>query len=421
MARGGLLLPALRLLEPFANGSLPPCKNQQQATLLPFGPVSPPMLASSAQNLLPHAKRYQWQGVAYFLVLLVLMCPGLSLAAAAGTPVAVARVNELQLDNQLELVGTVIPRRVTQISSQVDGLIQAVLVEEGEQVQSGDPLLQLDPAFAQIAVDRRRAELKQAEAERDDAARQLDESTRLRRDGHIPQSTLETAITQAAVTEAVVGQRQADLKDALLRLQRHRVMAPFAGTVVAKPAEVGQWLRIDSPALELAQLDTVRVEVAVPQDLIQAVRVGTTGRLRFDAQPGVSVQASVVAVIPRGTDNARTFPIWLELDNRDGRYVPGMSAAVNVGFSGAGSTALVVPNDALVRRSDGTVVIWRVEEAQDALTAVPVPVRLGRSDAGFTELLGEPVSVGDTVVVRGNETLRPRQPVRIVQAMTVGG
>ncbi|MEM1435770.1 MAG: efflux RND transporter periplasmic adaptor subunit [Pseudomonadota bacterium] len=358
--------------------------------------------------------------VAALLSVLLWLCPGSLLAAAAATPVGIAKISQLQLDDQIALVGTVIPRRITQISSQVDGLIQAVLVEEGTQVSAGQPLFRLDPAFAQIAVDRRRAELAQAEAERDDAARQLDESTRLRKDGHIPQSTLEAAITRAAVTQAVVGQRQADLKDALERLRRHRVTAPFAGTVVAKQAEVGQWLRIDSPAIELSQLDQVRVQVAVPQDLIQAVAIGTPGTLRFDAQPGDMVQASVVAVIPRGTDNARTFPIWLELDNRDGRYVPGMSAQVRLGFAGRNSLALVAPNDALVRRADGSTVIWVVEETEGALTSTPVPVRPGRSDAGYTELLGSGLTVGANVVVRGNETLRPGQPVRIVQPSAAG-
>ena len=342
-------------------------------------------------------------------------------AIADATPVAVATVTRVQLDDPVNLVGSIVAQRRTQISVQLSGMIASMLVDEGSKVSRGDRLFTLDDHIARIDVARSTAQLQQAEAELAEAQRQLTESERLRADGYVPLSTLETAQTRVAVNRAVVGQREADLAEARENLSRHAIKAPFDGVVTRKQAEQGQWLNPGSAAIEIIDTATVRVEVAVPQRYIAGISVGTQARIQTDALPGQSFDTRVAAVIPRGENNARTVPVWLAVDNRSGQLLPGMSANVTLGLRAQQSMALAVPNDAIIRRADGTVLVWLVQDGEPHLTVKPLNVTPGRRDAQYSEVVGQGLQTGDRVVIRGNESLRPAEPVYIVSAQTVGG
>ncbi len=342
-------------------------------------------------------------------------------ALAAPTPVAVVEVTQIELQDPVRLVGSVLPRRNAMVSAQVNGLVKELWVDEGTRVRAGDPLFQLDAELARIEVDRSAARLRQARAELKESQRQLREAERLREAGHIPASALETAQNNVEVASAVVGQNEAELASTEETLTRYRVTAPFDGVVTRKTAELGQWLNTGSPALELVSTATVRVEAAVPQRHISGITIGTQARITLDALPGREFTSTVSAIIPRDVDAARTVPIWLELRNPDGAILPGMSARVSLGLSERSGLALAVPNDALVRRADGSLLLWLLQDGEPDLTVTPVNVALGRRDARYTEILSENIKLGDRVVVRGNESLRPGQAVYVVEGYMVGG
>ncbi|XOV82683.1 MAG: efflux RND transporter periplasmic adaptor subunit [bacterium] len=345
---------------------------------------------------------------------------GVSQVHGNATPVAVASVTQKQLNEPVKLVGSIVPQRMTQISVQVSGMITSMRVDEGAHVSAGDVLFTLDDSIARINVTRSTAQLEQARAELREAQRQLAESERLRKDGYVPASTLETAQTRVAVAEAVIGQREADLAQARENLSRHTIKAPFTGVVTRKQAEQGQWLNPGSAALEIIDATTVRVEVAVPQRFVTGLAVGTQAEIEADALPGQIFDTRVAAVIPRGENNARTVPIWLAVENSSGQLLPGMSAKVTLGFSNEQPMVLAVPNDAIIRRADGSTLLWLVRDGEPNLTVKPLPVALGRRDAQYSEVVGEGLKAGDRVVVRGNESLRPDQAVYVVSAQTVG-
>ena len=97
-------------------------------------------------------------------------------ALAAPTPIAVAEVTQVELQDPVNLVGSVLPRRNALVSAQVNGLIEEVWVDEGSRVDAGDPLFQLDAELARIGVARSAARLRQARAELKETDRQLREA-----------------------------------------------------------------------------------------------------------------------------------------------------------------------------------------------------------------------------------------------------
>jgi RND family efflux transporter MFP subunit len=172
--------------------------------------------------------------------------------------------------------------------------------------------------------------------------------------------------------------------------------------------------------VELHEIDVVRVRAEVPQAWFRRVDIGTPAELRFDARPDELVTARVDIRVAVADAAARTFPVFLELDNASRRITPGMSVRVGLQVAGDRSAeTLQVPRDAIVRGPDGITRVWVVRDAGSGVTeARPVAVRLGRSFGAAVEVTGGEIALDDRVVVRGNETLRAGEPVRVVPAPT---
>lgn len=341
-------------------------------------------------------------------------------AVGAAVSVGVAAVTEEAPMSEVTLIGSAIPRRVTRISAQVDGMVLSLAADRGASVLAGDELFRLDDAIARFELQRVQAQLAQAKAEVAENQRKYLETERLRADGHVPQSTLETAATALAIARARHEERRAEVGRASRLLRLHRVEAPFSGIVVMKHAEVGEWIRSDSAVFELIEIDPARIEVPVPEHLFGQIKAGMMARIQLESFPNEIFEAQVGARVPRGSEGARTFPVWLELRNESGLIAPGMSARVTLPTDQNLSPVLFVPSDALVRRADGSTLVWAVREDtadSGALIANAIPVQVGGTRGERSQVEGPGLLVGDRIVVRGNEGLRPNQQVRIVSGM----
>lgn len=139
------------------------------------------------------------------------------------------------------------------------------------------------------------------------------------------------------------------------------------------------------------------------------IRVGLTVRLIVEALPESGDTGEIETWIPRADPLARTFPVKVRVNNPEYRLLPGMTARVEIPLHES-QESIAVPRDALVRSSMGTLVFT----VQDGV-AQPIPVEPGPSHDGWIAVRG-PLQAGDPVVVRGNEGLRPGQPVEVLDS-----
>ena len=316
------------------------------------------------------------------------------------------------LRDQVFLSGTSIPWRRVMLSPRVEGLVTEVLVDEGSWVESGDPVLTLDARLAEIDIQAAQARVEEARARQQDAIRIRDELLRLKEGRHASETSIESAIAEVQIRAAAVIREQAELERARELRDRHAVNAPFAGMVVGKHAEVGQWVQRDDAVVELVSVDTLRIRAPVPQRYYTRVGTGARATVRFDALPEHTVEGEVFARVALGDESSRSFPLLIDIPNRDHVLAPGMSARVTVEMRDAVSEALTVPRDAVVSSTDGSRQVWRVREDDGVLKAYPVSVETGRAQGDRLELVGGDLQAGDRIVLLGNENLRPGQPVR---------
>jgi len=346
-------------------------------------------------------------GLLSALCLLVAEAP----AAAGPAPVTLAEVQQNVLRDQAVLSGTTIARRRAALSPKLDGLVTELFVDEGSQVEAGDPILTLDDRLESLAVDAAAARVQEAEASYKDAVRIRDELLRLKEGRHASETDIRSSIARVDMTAAALAAERAALARVEELQRRHRLAAPFAGMIVARNTEVGEWVKRDEAAVELVALDVLRIRATLPQADYAGVSRGAQASVDFDALPERSFQGKVFARVASGDERSRTFPVLIDIPNPDRLLAPGMSARVRVDLAGSEAAVLTVPRDAVVAKADGSREVWRVQTEDGILRAYPVPVEIGRAGGDRLEIVAGDLGVGDRVVLLGNEQLEAGQSV----------
>ncbi|MGR8920120.1 MAG: efflux RND transporter periplasmic adaptor subunit [Gammaproteobacteria bacterium] len=359
----------------------------------------------------PRARRLLHRASALLLALLAAAA-----SAERPVPVGVTTARTATVSEEVALHGSLVARRVSELSAEIDGLVEEVTVDDGDLVELGEVLVSLDDRLATIEQSAARARLEEARAVHAEAVRRARELEALGSTRHVAETQVAAALAQIDIEAARVEQARAELEQAGEMLRRHRVRAPFDAVVGRKLAERGEWVETNTPLLELVDVDTLRLEVAVPQFYFSQVEQGTAVEIRMDALPDRLFEARVTRKVPISDTASRTFRVRVDIPNGDRALAPGMSARVVFRLAGADTTpVLVLPRDAVVRKPDGSVSVWVIETEDGVSTARPRAIETGRAYRDHVEVVAGDVSVGDKVVVRGNEILRPGQFVRIAE------
>jgi multidrug efflux pump subunit AcrA (membrane-fusion protein) len=252
------------------------------------------------------------------------------------------------------------PLQAAEVPAQQTGLLDQIAVEEGQRVEENEVLATLDTVAARLAVEKARLEQMQAEQRANnrlsiqyamkalevakaEVRRSLESIEKFAKS--ISQSQLD--VEQLTVEKLQLEQQQAEhdlalegiglqlkqteLEAAQVLLEKHRIRAPFAGTVVLVRGRVGEWVEIGSPLLRLVAVDKLRAEGFLSVEQASADLVGkqvtftstigdkqmqTTGELRF--------------VSPEMDPVTRQVRVWAALDNSDGALRPGQQGTMTL-------------------------------------------------------------------------------------------
>jgi len=358
----------------------------------------------------PPRRRSRW-GACLGLFLAVLAYPGASIEAQAIPPVETELVREAPVIRKLELSGTVTSPHAAQISTSVEGLVSAVHFDDGAEVKRGDLLLELDAELEEAAHAQAEARAAQAAAEVKDAQRRLGIAESLAKRKYGPQNAVEAGQAEVEIDSATHDSFKAEQKRHAAMLARHRLPAPFDGVISKRMVEVGQWVEPGTAVFELVAMRDFRIDVPVPQDYYARLRNGAEVSVELDALPGEVVPAKIGALIPVSDPDARTFTLRVLPQRDDIPITPGMSARVMINLD-TGKRDLVVSRDALIRYPDGRITVWVIAEDGDTMSVTEKRIEIGLAFDGVVQVHSG-LKDGDRVVVRGNESLREGQTVRL--------
>jgi Cu(I)/Ag(I) efflux system membrane fusion protein len=172
------------------------------------------------------------------------------------------------------------------------------------------------------------------------------------------------------------------------------IATPVSGAIQTLDVRQGMSVGAGQTLAQVAGLATVWLNAAMPEALVGQVRVGQTARAELAAFPGETFTGKVTAILPTAEADSRTVQVRVELPNRDGRLKPGMFATMHL--AAAATPALLVPSEAVIRTGKRDLVMVAGVSGHYQ----PVEVRIGRSQAGRTEILAG-LTEGQKVVASG--------------------
>ncbi|MEE8272776.1 MAG: efflux RND transporter periplasmic adaptor subunit [Alphaproteobacteria bacterium] len=355
------------------------------------------------------------------LAVAAVACAGAVPAAAQGQPPALVEVDAVivePLSQTAPVVGRIVARQSV-IAAQVAGVVARVHAVIGDRVARGDLLVELDAARLEAEVAFRRAERDEAaasavaaEASLALAQQALDRMTGLRDSAAFSQARFEEAEQEVRRARSLLGvararrmRADANLEKAAIDLEDARVLAPFSGVIGNRAAHVGEYLRVGDPIVTVINDSDLEVEAAVPASRISGMQDGVV--VSFTLDDGSRHDAAVRATVPMEDSLTRTRLVRLipEFGETANEFAGNQSVIVLIPI-GVPREVVTVHKDAVLNRQGGRVVYAVV----DGLAQFR-PVRLGESVGNRFEVL-DGLTPGELVVVRGNERLRPGQPVR---------
>ncbi len=345
---------------------------------------------------------------------LLLTCCAIGAAhAQQEAPVELARLEAAGRTRPLDLTGSVTAQRRAELSPRVSGLVARIAADVGDRVRAGQLLLELDDELARLAHQRDLAQLEEAQTRVREAQRLHREARSLVDKAFLPETRLSASRAEVDIARATALRIEAQTRESAERVARHRVAAPFDGVIARRSAEVGEWVDTGDELFELVATEPLRIDVQVPQERFAELDDGTPVVVMPDALPGTRLAGRIAARVPVGDATARTFLVRVLVDDAGGGIAPGMSAHVQFAL-GAASGAVAVPRDALLRHPDGRTEVWIAREDGDGrLTARRREVHVARTLGERIEV-GEGLSPGERVVIRGNERLQEGQALRVV-------
>jgi len=350
-------------------------------------------------------------------VLVALMLPPAVLAQPGGEPAQVltAPIQALELPEVISVVGTVEPARRSVVASEVAGLVEALPVRQGDSLEAGQLVCQLNATARRLELQQAQAQLAasterngETQALYDNWAREKQRVDTLHDRGVASDKEYRDVTTEYAAAKSRLAQTKQDmvaqqalvdrLKDAL---DKTSIKAPFAGAVVSLRTEVGQWVDQGGPVLEMIELATVLVRVQAPARVLPYVRVGQPCVVTIESIDE-KLTGSIKHIIRQADIQARTLPIDIELTNQQGHLAAGMFARAQVP-SGPTRRQLIVTRDAVSQQGPMRMV-YAIRDGPDGTTvAKRVPVSLVGEHQSGVAIQGEGLEAGDQVVVRGNE------------------
>ena len=308
--------------------------------------------------------------------------------------------------NTLQAIGSIEPDQGVRLDAEVSGVVSAINFKNGQNVEEGDILVQLDVSVESALLNSNKATAHLAEVE-------LTRAKRLRGTDSIAQSQLDKA--QADFDKAA-----AQMKNLQAIIERKTIRAPFTGRVGIRQINLGQYLSQGAPIVTLQSYDQVFVNFTLPQKAIARVKTGMQVTLQSDVYPDQTFEGSLTAISPQIDPTTRTVKLQGTLANKDGHLRPGLFVKVTVTLP-VKNEVLVVPATSIVYAPYGNS-IFKVIKATDEVTGIETAtvkqsfIRIGKRTGDFVSIL-EGLEEGDEIVSAGAFKLRNDMPVTIHNEM----
>ena len=311
------------------------------------------------------------------------------------TPVRATVASMQTMPITIEALGTATANESVTITAQVTDTVQAVYFDDGEEVEAGKVLVQLNnrEEYARIA------ELK---ANIDEAKRQYARIEDLRQSSAASEQLLDEQQARVKGLEAQLDIARAQLSDL-------QISAPFAGVLGVRSVSKGALVRPADVITTLDDISVIKVDFSIAENHLASLAVGQTISATTTAYPNESFSGTISHIDTRLDPISRAIKVRANIDNSDKRLRPGMLMTIVV--EKRVLNTLVLPEKTLVPVQDKQFV-YVVEND----IAIQKEVAIGERRPGKVHILSG-ISEGDVVITEGTLRVRDQSPVNVLNAV----
>jgi RND family efflux transporter MFP subunit len=307
-------------------------------------------------------------------------------ASTRPIPAHVVQVEQRKIRRNVESVGSLYPYEEVAVSSEVEGRVDQVLVDVGDHVSAGQPIVKVLPTELQLTLDQQRASLRQARArlglpddgddlkdvraaaevkraaaDLNDAEQKYNRAKSLHQQGLVPRQDYDEAearynaaraaydlsVQMVENLRAQLAQSRASTALAQKKVSDSIIRAPFAGEVRERNVTQGQYLKVQTPVMVIVNADPLRVRLKVPEKLAAWVRTGQVVTVAVDAYPDRSFSGKISRINPSVEQSTRSFEVEALIENRERLLKPGFFVKARIPSDNV-VDALFVPQEALL-------------------------------------------------------------------------
>jgi len=320
--------------------------------------------------------------------------------------------------------GTIFPQHESKIGPKISGTLEAVYVDEGDEVKEGQTLAKLDQENILIGKRQCEASVKVAEAQLKEAQLQEEnlrkEKARLanlhekraisqqRYDDIVTAHSM--AVTRLEILAAQIVSCEENLAMAEQKLKDSVILAPFSGIIVKRLVNQGEYVTTMPPTVlfVIVNVDKVKTEVSLPEVHLARVAKGNRVEIMVDVYPGVQFGGELSTINPLVDPVSRAFTVKIEIPNRGHRLKAGMFARATL-YPKVHKGALVVPFKAVLQR-DGKTGVFVIDEDR----ALFRPVTVGITDENEVEVI-EGLAQGEEVISDGHYGMADNTKVQVLR------
>lgn len=298
----------------------------------------------------------------------------------------------------VESIGTLNPYEVVNVSSELDGILQSIAVDEGSSVSLNQLVAVIKDTDYRLAVEQAGAVLRQAEAALANATQEHQRKQALYREELVTKQQFDDIVARLALTQGDVARAKAGLEMAAEKLTKVKIIAPMAGSIKEKKVTAGDYVRNGTFLVSIIRTDPVKLSFTLSEKDVGRLRTGQDVAFFVDAFPGREFRGRVKTIHPSVDEKTRSLQVEAAVPNPGQTLKPGFFARVTL-YTGPAQNTVVVPITALLY-DNATTKLFVVEGDR----AKEKKVKIGRKYGEFMEIT-EGLQANEIVVTVGQNNL----------------
>ncbi|MDP2151617.1 MAG: efflux RND transporter periplasmic adaptor subunit [Parvibaculum sp.] len=317
-----------------------------------------------------------------------------------------------KVQSYIETTGTLRAYERVKVSSETDGVLSGVPVDEGYAVRKGAVLAAIDDRDIKLDIERAEAALRQAEASLGNTKAEYERKKSLYEEKLVTGQQFDDVSARLSIAEAELKKAESSLAISKQKLLKTTVRSPMDGVIEERKVSAGDYARAGTELFSVIQVSPLKLDFSVPEKDMGYLRQGQEVSFLVDAYPGRKFKGKVTMIYPSLDEKTRTLKVEAEAGNPDGLLKPGLYAQVTL-YRGGARDAVLMPVTGLIYEG-GNIKAFVLKDNAAVERRLKTGQNIRIPEGEFAEVI-EGIGEGEQVVVAGQQNLFNGVPVNVAR------